>query len=66
MAEKPDTPITPTKLEKRKPVPPDIVIAQEAKLKPIAQVAEELGLLEDEYEPYGKYIAKVKTDVLDR
>lgn len=66
MAEKPKTPITPTKLEKRKPVPPDIVIAQEAKLKPIVKVAEELGLLEDEYEPYGKYIAKVSTDVLAR
>jgi formyltetrahydrofolate synthetase len=66
MAEKPKKPITPTKLEKRKPVPPDIIIAQEAKLKPIVKVAEELGLLEEEYEPYGKYIAKVNTVVLDR
>ncbi|MFW5713759.1 MAG: formate--tetrahydrofolate ligase [Brevefilum sp.] len=66
MPEKPTTPITPTKPEIRKPVPSDIVIAQEAKLKPIAQVAEELGLLESEYEPYGKYIAKVNTGVLDR
>ena len=66
MAEKPKNPITPTKLEKRKPVPPDIVIAQEATLKPISKIAEELGLLEDEYEPHGKYIAKVSTDVLQR
>ncbi len=66
MAEKPKTSITPTKLDKKKPVPSDIVIAQEATLKPISEVAKELGLLEDEYEPYGKYIAKVNTDVLDR
>jgi len=66
MAEKPKTPLTPTQIVKKKPVPPDIVIAQDAKLKPISQVAEELGLLEDEYDPYGKYIAKVRTDVLDR
>ena len=66
MAEKPKTPFTPIKLEKRKPVPPDIVIAQEATFKPISKIAEELGLLEDEYEPHGKFIAKVSTDVLNR
>jgi formyltetrahydrofolate synthetase len=41
------------------------VIAQEAKLKPISKIAEELGLLADEYEHYGKFIAKVSTDILD-
>lgn len=66
MAKKPDNPITPIKLEKRKPVPADIIIAQEAKMKPIAQVAEELGLLPDEFDLYGKYIAKVSPKVLDR
>lgn len=66
MAKKPNTPITPTKLKKRSPVPSDIIIAQEATLKPISQVAEELGLLPDEFDPYGKYIAKVSTSVLDR
>ncbi len=66
MAKKPTTPIIPTKLNKKSPVPSDILIAQEATLKPISQVAEELGLLPDEFDPYGKYIAKVSTDVLDR
>jgi methylenetetrahydrofolate dehydrogenase (NADP+) / methenyltetrahydrofolate cyclohydrolase / formyltetrahydrofolate synthetase len=66
MPGKPNTPIKPTELEKKKPVPSDLIIAQEAKLKPISEVAEELGLLEDEYEPYGKYIAKVNMKVLDR
>ncbi len=66
MVKKPDTPITATKLNKRIPVPADIVIAQEAEMKPIALVAEELGLLPDEYDLYGKYIAKVSPKVLDR
>jgi methylenetetrahydrofolate dehydrogenase (NADP+) / methenyltetrahydrofolate cyclohydrolase / formyltetrahydrofolate synthetase len=66
MAQKPNTPYTPTKLKRRSPVPSDIEIAQEAELKPISQVAEELGLLPDEYDPYGKYIAKVNLSVLER
>ncbi len=37
----------------------DVEIAQEAKMKPIAQVAAELGLTEDDLELYGKYKAKV-------
>ena len=37
----------------------DVEIAQEAKMKPITQVAAELGLSEDELELYGKYKAKV-------
>jgi len=66
MTKKPDTPITPIKLNKRTPVPADIIIAQEAEMKPISQVAEELGLLPDEFDLYGKYIAKVSPKVLDR
>jgi formyltetrahydrofolate synthetase len=66
MAKKPDTPITPMKLNKRTPVPADIIIAQEAELKPIAKIAEELGLLPDEFDLYGKYIAKVSPKVLER
>jgi methylenetetrahydrofolate dehydrogenase (NADP+)/methenyltetrahydrofolate cyclohydrolase/formyltetrahydrofolate synthetase len=57
---------TPTKLKLRDPVPSDIEIAQEAELKPIALVAEELGLLPEEIEFYGPYKAKVKLEVLDR
>lgn len=57
---------TPTKLNRVTPVPPDIEIAQAATLKPITQVAEELGLLPDELELYGPYKAKVKLEVLER
>jgi methylenetetrahydrofolate dehydrogenase (NADP+)/methenyltetrahydrofolate cyclohydrolase/formyltetrahydrofolate synthetase len=56
----------PTKLKLRRPVPSDIDIAQEAKLKPILQVAEELGIRPDELELYGPYKAKVKLDILNR
>jgi formyltetrahydrofolate synthetase len=56
----------PTKLKLRRPVPSDIEIAQEAKLKPIVQVAKELGIREDELELYGPYKAKVKLEILDR
>ena len=66
MAKKPDTPITPIKLTTKKPVPADIIIAQAAEMKPIAEVAEELGLLPDEFDLYGKYIAKVSPKVLER
>ncbi|WP_291244771.1 formate--tetrahydrofolate ligase [Fournierella sp.] len=37
----------------------DIQIAQEATLQPIAQVAQKLGLSEDEISLYGKYKAKI-------
>ncbi|MBN1303528.1 MAG: formate--tetrahydrofolate ligase [Anaerolineales bacterium] len=57
---------TPTILNLRSPVPSDIDIAQEATLKPITLVAEELGLQPDELELYGPYKAKVKLDVLER
>src|SRR5574341_1762243 len=56
----------PTKLKLRRPVPSDIEIAQEAKLKPILEVAEELGIRSDELELYGPYKAKVKLEILDR
>ena len=39
-------------------VPTDIAIAQTAKLRPIADIADELGLDDDEIELYGKYKAK--------
>ena len=56
----------PIKLNVRTPVPSDIEIAQEAKIKPIMQVAEEVGLLPEELELYGNFKAKVKLEVLDR
>ncbi len=59
-------PFTPTVLKRRFPVPSDIEIAQEAKLKPVTQIAEEVGLLPDELELHGTYKAKVKLEVLER
>jgi len=44
----------------------DIEIAQEAELKPIKEIAEQLDLLEEELEPYGHYKAKISLDVMKR
>ncbi|MDD6151068.1 MAG: formate--tetrahydrofolate ligase [Bacteroidales bacterium] len=43
----------------------DIQIAREATLKPIAQIATELGISENLLEPYGRYIAKVPYSLID-
>ena len=37
----------------------DIEIAQSTTLRPIAEIAQELGIQEDELELYGKYKAKI-------
>lgn len=57
---------TPIALKLRFPVPSDIEIAQESDLKPITQIAEELGLLPSELELHGNYKAKVELSVLER
>ena len=44
----------------------DIEIAQQAKMKPIAEVADKIGIKEDELELYGKYKAKLSSDVWKR
>ena len=44
----------------------DIQIAQQAKLRPISEIAAKLGLTEDDLEHYGKYKAKVDTKVYGR
>ena len=44
----------------------DLEIAQAVKLKPIAEIAKDLGLEEEEIEFYGKYIAKISLGVLER
>ncbi|KAB3533513.1 formate--tetrahydrofolate ligase [Alkaliphilus serpentinus] len=44
----------------------DIEIAQQATMKPIANVAKEWGILEDELELYGKYKAKINPEIFDR
>ena len=43
----------------------DIEIAQETKLRPIDDIAKELGLAKDMTEPYGRYIAKVSLKAID-
>jgi formate--tetrahydrofolate ligase len=47
-------------------VPSDIAIAQAAKLRPIRDVAAELGLSDDELELYGKYKAKISLHALEQ
>ncbi len=43
----------------------DIEIAQEAVMEPIAKVAEQIGLKEDDLELYGKYKAKISDDYME-
>ncbi len=51
----------------RWPVPSDLDIAQEAELRPITEVAKDAGILDEELEPYGKYMAKIDyVKVLER
>jgi formyltetrahydrofolate synthetase len=47
-------------------MPSSLRIAQEAKLRPITEIAADAGLLDEEVEPYGRYKAKVDLSVLDR
>jgi formyltetrahydrofolate synthetase len=44
----------------------DLQIAQRAKMLPIHDIAERLGVVDDELEPYGKYKAKIDLSVLGR
>jgi formate--tetrahydrofolate ligase len=47
-------------------VPSDIAIAQAAKLRPILDIARDLGLAEDEIELYGRYKAKIHLDAVEK
>ena len=44
----------------------DIQIAQEAKMKPIKEVAASIGIQEDDLELYGKYKAKLSSELWDK
>ena len=44
----------------------DLQIAQQAKLQPIVEVAAQAGILREELELHGDYMAKVKLDLLER
>ncbi len=48
-----------------KPFPSDIEISRSAVLKPIAQIAEKIGINADDIIPYGKYKAKVPLSYLN-
>ena len=48
------------------PVPSDLDIAQAAKVKPILEIADDLGLDEDDLILFGKYKAKVNLDVMPK
>ncbi|KAH9423511.1 C-1-tetrahydrofolate synthase, cytoplasmic [Dermatophagoides pteronyssinus] len=47
------------------PVPSDIEITRSHKCKPIRQLCTEIGLNENEYEPYGHYKAKINRPIPD-
>jgi formate--tetrahydrofolate ligase len=47
-------------------VPTDIAIAQAAKMRPIQDVAAELGLGQDDILPYGRYKAKISAEAVTR
>jgi len=49
-----------------KKVPSDLEIAQAARLKPIIEIARQIGIKEDELEFYGKYKAKISLSILER
>lgn len=48
------------------PVPSDLDIAQAAKLQPVEAIAEKMGLELDDIEFYGKYMAKVRLEALEK
>ena len=53
-------------VERVYPVPSDIDIAHAAELRPIVEVAKDLGLSEDDIDRFGKWKAKVHLDVLEK
>lgn len=52
------------KLEMKTTVKSDIEIAQESTMKPIVEIANKVGLEEDELELFGKYKAKISNEAL--
>ena len=43
----------------------DIEIAQKTQLQPVVEIAQKLGIKEDDLELYGKYKAKLPLDLID-
>jgi len=53
-------------IKRKFPVPSDLDIAQAAELKPIVEIADQLGLDEEDLIMFGRYKAKVHLDVLKK
>ncbi len=51
-------------IERKKPVPSDIEIAQAAVIKPIVQVAQDYGICDECIDHFGRYKAKVRLEFL--
>lgn len=49
-----------------KKVKSDLEIAQKAKIVPLREIAEQYDIHEDDFEPYGKYMAKINMDITKR
>src|SRR5689334_2181376 len=47
-------------------MPSSLEIAQACQLRPVVDIASELGLLADELEPYGRFKGKIDLSVIDR
>ena len=58
--------VRPVALELKRPVPSDIAVAQASVPRPISELAEDIGILKHELEPYGFTKAKVTLDIRDR
>ena len=48
------------------PVPSDLEIAQAAKLRPIWEIAEKMGLARADIELYGDHMAKVRLEAIEK
>lgn len=43
----------------------DIEVARSIRLKPVTEIADQLGIPQDELEPYGKNMAKMPLTLID-
>lgn len=55
-----------SKIKRQFPVPSDLDIAQAAEQRPITEIAQELGIEEEDLIQFGRYKAKVHLDVLKK
>jgi formate--tetrahydrofolate ligase len=46
--------------------PSDLAIAKQAKLKPLTDIAKQMGLGEELLEPYGRHVAKISLDAIEQ